>query len=952
MSRISHFLALAFFLMAGAASASITSGYYYIKSNYYDGRYITENITSHELNTAAKGSSYAQVWYLRISNGNSVTIKNALTDRYVQSQTTTSAVYSTGTSSYNLTYSEGSGTVNFKNSSNSWGGLHCAATQSYKVVYWDNTADANKWVIEPATVDNAALAAEKDALKTATASQLTQFFTTTACTALKDTYASMNDNQLRQAMSSLPTSVQNMAIKVKNNAWTSYGTWRTDKYYRIADYKPYSNASQWSNILKFSYPLGHLNNPTGIWADAGDVLQVYVGDIPSGQSVGLEVVGKGEANGISYTLSKGMNALMVTTSGNCFINYEVNNTTNGNAPYTALSSYADVTIHIEGGTVQGYFDLTKGDTNDDYDRMAQYLMSKEAFVMKTKTLVFSAYRDDITYEGASWPGLRNAVATDPQTKIVETLTFWQDVQSLEDELCNRGSLGGNGTDDFAYCNNSHSVTMHEGMRNPYASTYGIFIHACTHFQLFTYESQLKINHDHIWCIAHELGHHRQGPINMVGMTEVSNNMFSNAAVYWQGRYTSRSASIQGVFDDYLNGVSWPERVHNANAGVGDYNQLCLKLYWQLYQFFHINGNDPDFFQQLFTALRNDPMTKTVGDDALTPASTDYLKFYVKCCEVSGYDLTDFFTAYGFFMLPPEQSQSITYNGVTTNLYQNITDYSHYNLYVTQSMIDAAKAQVAAMSNLKACNIIFIEDRVKAPLATYEGAAAGETKQLNPSSQLTAFGVAGDMGQYTDFDEPCSSYTYNVSERGNVTVEGTGAVGIVLKDSEGNIVGFYNTNTFSLPAEAFDANGLKSGYTLEACAGDGTTAEMSYDASVETSDFPKTGVSYVLFTPLRYGCFMLSNGAGQGVAGTATATPTDAMKWRFVLRDGESETFDIRNVNDGSYLSPTADYNTQVSTSATQPSQGWKIKTATEGLYIICSGSSGYALRRRTRSPVL
>ena len=83
-----------------SASAAITSGYYRIKSSYYDGRYITENTGDHTLITSSLSSSnYAQVWYLTVSNNNQVTIKNALTDRYISTVSNYSEVYPTKTTS-------------------------------------------------------------------------------------------------------------------------------------------------------------------------------------------------------------------------------------------------------------------------------------------------------------------------------------------------------------------------------------------------------------------------------------------------------------------------------------------------------------------------------------------------------------------------------------------------------------------------------------------------------------------------------------------------------------------------------------------------------------------------------------------------------------------------------------------------------------------------------------
>ena len=916
MNKLKPLLALLLLGISSVVSAALTSGYYRIKSNCYDGRYIAENVSSQTLATTAKAeSNYAQVWDLSVS-GSNVTIRNVLTDRYVQSQTQPSAYYATGVSDYPFTYSESDGVVNFKNTN--WGGLHCSASQSYNVVYWDNTADANKWVLEAATIDNAALQAQKDASAEASSSQLTQFFTSTACTALNSSYANSSDASLRNAMSSLPATVRDMAVKVKNNAWTTYAGWdKTERTFRIADYKAYSNGDRWTSILGYGHKVGRLSNPTGIWADADDYLYVYVGPIPNGQIVKLEVVAFGQASGSLYNLHEGMNALLMSSAGNCFVFYEVDNTTNGTAPFTPLISYADVTVHIEGGTVQGYFDMTKGDDADDWSQLNTHLLTKEAVCLKSSKHVMNLYKE--------W--LLTALGTE---SVTEMMTVWENLSKWEDELTGRSDAQGQNTYG-QYCNNVSSVTSLPGNGSPHATNYGTYYYDYSHNKIFNANALLTVA-DNLWCIAHEQGHNRQKPINMVGNTEISNNLFSNVAVYMQGRYTSRTASIQMTFRDFQDGLSWPERVRKSCANESNYNQQMIHLNWQLYLFFHVNGNDPDFFPRLYDALRADPLTATAGTDHLTPASTDYLKYYVKCCEVSGYDLTEFFEAYGFFLLPPEQETSKTDNGVTTNRYQTIGDYSTYNLYVTQDMINAAKTAVANMSGLKPCNIIFIEDRVKAPLATYEGHAEGEQKTINPDAPVGAFGAVGEMGQYTDFDVTPSAYTFNVSERGTVKTAGTGAVGFKVYDGSGNLVGFYNTTTFTLPSGLTD-------YTIKAAAGDGTDAVVARDATIEVSDFPKTDTWYVFCSTLRGSRFVLSNGAGQGVDGAEASVPSESMQWRFALRDGETEVFDIVN-RDNSYLDPSAANNTQITTSSSQPSAGWKIvPAATAGMYIIYSGSA-------------
>ena len=916
-------------VLVGTASAEVTSGFYRIRSNSYAGRYITENRNDMTLVTSSLNeSNYSQVWSLTV-DGNKVSIMNALTERYVQKATGNawSVQYTTGTSEVTFTLGESDGTVYF---GDKWdGGPHCAASQSYDVVLWSNNADASKWVLEPITLTPDfiyGLQAQKISLYEASVEKLQQFFTTTACTSLKSEYAVMSDADLTTAMNSanIPATTLNMALKVKNNSWATYGSWdKTERTFRIADYKAYSSGWRWQGIMGYDRALGRLSNPTGIWADEGDYLQVYVGDIPQGETVKLEVAGYGQGTGSTYTLHEGMNILQVYSAGNCFVFYEVDNTTNGKSPYTALSDYSDVTVHIQGGTVQGYFDQTKGDDNDDWTQLKAYLMSKDMFCLKSRSLVFNLQTGYLRTAVDEAPGGSTG-------KVVEMMNYWQGIQDMEDGLFNRNSIA-----TSSYCNNIHSVTTvgNWGDGSLYATTYGIFFSPEQHNRLFNYKL-FSEGSDNLWASAHELGHHRQGIINMVGCTEVSNNIYSNVAVYQQGRYTSRTASIQTVFSDFMSNLSWPERVRLANTSgySGNYNQQLLHLNWSLYMFFHINGNKTDFFPKLFDALRNDPMSKTEGAQTLTAANTDYLKYYVKCCQVSGYDLTDFFASYGFFMLPPEQESQITYNNVTTNRYQTIGDYGTYNLYVTQEMIDDAKAQVAAM-NLPGCNIEFIEDRVTAPDATYAGHATGEKKQSNAVG--AAIGTVGEMGQYTDFDKPCSAYSYNAGERGTVTTVGTGAVGFKVYDNTGNLVGLYNTTTFILPQGLTD-------YTIKAAAGNGSEVEVVQDESIDVREFPSTDMWYSFNAKRAVGRYVESKGVGAGIVSSLADTPSNSMQWKFVLRDGEEECFDIVNRDDNTYIDPTATFNTQIYTTATRPERGWRV-TAAGDYYIITSGSTQFNL---------
>ncbi len=772
------------FLLSGVqtSQATITTGYYRVVS--YNGKYLTENTNNHSLvcSDLVEGN-YSQVWYLAADGGTNVSIKNALTDRYIYWIDDDGHFY-TDPSTRNFTVGENNDVFTF-HIEWEYVGLHCDDNQN--VVYYSISEAKSKWTLEPVTVDDAALTAQKNATSEASTSDLLKVFTSTACTELKSGY---NEGDL----AALPASVQALATKINNNSWATYAGWtKTEKSFRIADYKAYSSHTRWANILNFDYSFGRLTNPTGIYVEAGDYIQVYVGAIPSGETVKLEVAGAGQSSGSVYTLHEGMNTLLMAAAGNCFVNYEVDNTTNGGTPYKALSTYADVTVHIEGGTVQGYLDLTKGDTNFDWAAMKAYLFKKAAICLKSQTHVFNIHKDRLV----------SAIGADD--KVVEMMTAWQQVAELEDRLIAREDF-----DD--YCNNTFSVTTLDGSGNPHAKGYGTYYHEGGDGVLNV--DQLMQYMGGLWTIAHEQGHNRQKLIKMAGTTEISNNMFSNAILDWQGRFTSRVNNIQDSYNRWQQGLSWPERL--ANDGTWE----CLHLYTQLYQYFHQAGFNTDFYPNLFRALRTDPMV-IHGEDQFTYASEDYLKFYKKCCDVSGLDLTEFFEVYGFFTLPPAQ-ESKTLGGITTTSYYTVPDYTTSYVYVTQEMINEVKAYVAA-KNYPKCNLIFIEDRVTAPLATYEGHTDGEKRQLGQQDNVTAFGQVGETGQYTTFGDECSAYTYQVGDN-YVTMTGTGAVGFKVYDSTGKLRGVYNTYHFTLP------DGIGTGYTIKAAAGNGTDVDATLDAS--------------------------------------------------------------------------------------------------------------------------
>ena len=116
----------------------------------------------------------------------------------------------------------------------------------------------------------------------------------------------------------------------------------------------------------------------------------------------------------------------------------------------------------------------------------------------------------------------------------------------------------------------------------------------------------------------------------------------------------------------------------------------LVPFWQLQLYFSREGNQKDFYRDLFEAFRKqgaeeiqNKKVKTGGGwgaRGRNPAEHQ-LNFIIKACEVGQTDLTDFFDQYGFFLVDSFR----------------MDDYGKYNYKMTQEMVDACKATIKAMN---------------------------------------------------------------------------------------------------------------------------------------------------------------------------------------------------------------------------------------------------------------
>jgi hypothetical protein len=101
------------------------------------------------------------------------------------------------------------------------------------------------------------------------------------------------------------------------------------------------------------------------------------------------------------------------------------------------------------------------------------------------------------------------------------------------------------------------------------------------------------------------------------------------------------------------------------------------MFMQLWLYYHATGHNKKFYPRLYELLRKNPRQQSY----YLNCRYDMLHFAKMCCMAAEEDLTDFFTAWGFFV-------------PLDNYF--IGDYSEFYATLTQEDIDAVKREIADM----------------------------------------------------------------------------------------------------------------------------------------------------------------------------------------------------------------------------------------------------------------
>lgn len=727
-----------------------------------------------------------QCWQLHKS-GSGWQIQNVVSQKYVQNQTTTSAPFHEGNTKVIFNIKPVNDEWDYKwtiNYGSNSAGLHDASSQGHNVVLWSTNADASVWHFEKIELTDEEIEAARggqaayDELvknKTKLQTNLNNLFEDKACTTLKEEIQALSDDELaeNEDFAALNGDMQAMVLKVKNNTWQQYTsstgyTADYEKFFRVADYKIYSNYQEMSNSSNFAMSnyFGRLSGPTGIVADAGDIIYVYVNSSARAgctlqlEAVGTDGVAGDHPTGEVTTLKGGLNLFRFTEQKMLYIFHQLNST----AKY--LADYPDIKIHIEGGKLNGYWDATRGMTNDDWKLLQEKLLKAcPNLNLKTERLVFQMDAD--------------LVKSAEPNEMEGLMHVWNTICANEDRYM--------GVEDFEGRYNNVWNCFSGASSYMHATTYGTWYTESTISTIMNYK-KMTTSAGNLWGPSHEMGHNHQGSINVIGTTESSNNLFSNINVFESGIQNSRRWYPHQNFEYIANETPWLERNIWMTTG----------MFFQLYLYFHVQHHDDNFLPNLFRKMRQNPINKWSGPGGSGQPTSygkdDYLHLAKMICDVAQADLSEFFEAYGMF--------------IPVNML-HVGDYSNYDVTTTKAHISAAKSYMQQYEK-KLGNIMFIDDRVIKKEAVADNIfgcvpASDGYKRANEEypflmTSSTSSYVGGDYEAYTDDAEPTTGDYYKVTNSGKtITFYGTkNYAGHKFYDAEGNLIWATNKRQDTLP----------------------------------------------------------------------------------------------------------------------------------------------------------
>ena len=432
-----------------------------------------------------------------------------------------------------------------------------------------------------------------------------------------------------------------------------------NQQYRVKEYQPYPNPAVIAAKNRTgTYSL--LDNATGIVAMPGEEIVVFVGKT-NGQNIALRSINfNNDYSPVDYLLTEGANSIVCKDGGLLYVMY-----------HTDDKNAQPVKIHIASGKINGMYHINEN-TNLDWKNILNNAKHKYIDVQgKYAHLIFpvddfkkytpdvsrlvSVY-DSIVYLESRFTGLEkyNRANGNRMLFYVSIMDYWM----------------------FATAN-----------RTGYSTA--AMSRICDVNKLRTTE---------IWGPAHEVGHINQTRgLNWVGLTEVSNNIYS---MYIQSMFGNKSRLSEEKLNSNFDGV-WNNRYEKGFTEMltgkvlhSDHGDVFCKLipFWQLQLYFSNVKGHTDFYADVHEQIRN---LDNVPDDA-----RQQLNFMRICCDVSKTDLSEFFERWG--MLAVTSGTATDHSSI-----QNRVNYTR-NFSITKEDVAELKKHASRYKKPDAC-IWYIHD---------------------------------------------------------------------------------------------------------------------------------------------------------------------------------------------------------------------------------------------------
>ena len=480
---------------------------------------------------------------------------------------------------------------------------------------------------------------------TTTAKYLRQYFADDLCTTLQPGITKANAVKIKDQF------VKRLVYSLLDGNYSTK--------FRVGEYRAYKPYSALQQELKTSNNYCNHENPTGIFVKEGERIAVIVEGITD-YPVGMKIRNFGptvfaESN---YTLSNGVNIITASNRGNIYVNYYTND----------FAKAPNVKIHFAMCTENGYFDLTKGMTNDDWKKIINNATGD--------CMDLLGYHCQVNFPAATLKkNCKDAV--------------WL-VNTYDSIVSSEFRMMGLYEYNRVYGNHMTVICVAKSGGLYHASNDGM----CVPLNAVDQPTSSDPSYFDYWGAGHELGHNNQTDgVLWIGLTEVTNNLlaaFAQDRVQPNGFHRIENESNGDKNYNFVNQIIKPNIINPNSTFHQNYDVWTTMVpFWGIHCYTFAAGVDSLAYPHVFEKMRTMDLPQKnngIGQNAdYTADGEQQLNFVKQVCDMTQIDFTDYFHLCGMMM---------PYNKI-------VGDYANRRLLITQDMVDELQAYINSKHYTKA-----------------------------------------------------------------------------------------------------------------------------------------------------------------------------------------------------------------------------------------------------------